>query len=69
MEELKKVVFFAVFLALCSSLVFGSDIVHQDDVAPKRPGCDNNFVLVSKTPNFICCKFILFYLFIFWGWL
>lgn len=38
---------FAVFLLLSSSsLVFAGDIVHQDDVAPKRPGCDNNFVLV-----------------------
>ncbi|XP_071709686.1 signal peptide peptidase-like 4 [Rutidosis leptorrhynchoides] len=38
---------------LCSiSLVFSGDIVHQDDVAPKRPGCDNNFVLV-KVPTWI----------------
>ncbi|KAI5647256.1 hypothetical protein M9H77_33261 [Catharanthus roseus] len=44
---------FAVFLLLSSSsLVFAGDIVHQDDVAPKRPGCDNNFVLV-KVPTWI----------------
>lgn len=30
--------------------VYGGDIVHQDDIAPKRPGCDNNFVLV-KVPT------------------
>ncbi|MFS7944349.1 hypothetical protein Hanom_Chr06g00511101 [Helianthus anomalus] len=38
----------AVFSLICSfSFVFAGDIVHQDDIAPKRPGCDNNFVLVS----------------------
>lgn len=37
---------------LSSSLVFAGDIVHQDDIAPKRPGCDNNFVLV-KVPTWI----------------
>ncbi|KAI3719453.1 hypothetical protein L6452_20352 [Arctium lappa] len=38
---------------ICSvSLVFAGDIVHQDDIAPKRPGCDNNFVLV-KVPTWI----------------
>lgn len=80
MEELKKVSFglVKVLLAviLCSSLVFAGDIVHQDDVAPKKPGCENNFVLVSgnKTPNlFIVISkifylgFILFYFFIVLG--
>ncbi|KAI6702505.1 hypothetical protein NL676_011641 [Syzygium grande] len=28
------------------------DIVHDDDVAPKRPGCENNFVLV-KVPTWV----------------
>ncbi|KAL6569526.1 Signal peptide peptidase-like 4 [Orobanche minor] len=37
--------FSAVAVLFCSSVVFAGDIVHQDDVAPKRPGCDNNFVL------------------------
>lgn len=37
---------------LSSSLVSAGDIVHQDDIAPKRPGCDNNFVLV-KVPTWI----------------
>nr|GEV69475.1 signal peptide peptidase-lik 4 [Tanacetum cinerariifolium] len=32
------------------NVVYGGDIVHQDDIAPKRPGCDNNFVLV-KVPT------------------
>ncbi|KAG0459134.1 hypothetical protein HPP92_022262 [Vanilla planifolia] len=27
--------------------VFGDDIVHEDDSAPKLPGCSNNFVLVK----------------------
>lgn len=26
----------------------GGDIVHQDDQAPKIPGCSNDFVLVSS---------------------
>ncbi|KAL7238910.1 hypothetical protein ACSBR2_004914 [Camellia fascicularis] len=45
----------AVFLLLlfCSApVVYAGDIVHQDDVAPKRPGCENNFVLV-KVPTYI----------------
>ncbi|XP_028101993.1 signal peptide peptidase-like 4, partial [Camellia sinensis] len=45
----------AVFLLLlfCSTpVVYAGDIVHQDDVAPKRPGCENNFVLV-KVPTYI----------------
>ncbi|CDP08805.1 unnamed protein product [Coffea canephora] len=39
------VVLAVVFLS--SSSVFAGDIVHQDDEAPRRPGCDNNFVLVK----------------------
>ncbi|CAI9279151.1 unnamed protein product [Lactuca saligna] len=43
----------AVLSLICGvSLVFAGDIVHQDDIAPKRPGCDNNFVLV-KVPTWI----------------
>ncbi|EPS70425.1 hypothetical protein M569_04337, partial [Genlisea aurea] len=26
---------------------FASDIVHRDDATPRRPGCENNFVLVK----------------------
>ncbi|XAR54054.1 hypothetical protein NMG60_11029043 [Bertholletia excelsa] len=39
-------------LTFFSSPVLAGDIVHQDDVAPKRPGCENNFVLV-KVPTYI----------------
>ncbi|KAK9910409.1 hypothetical protein M0R45_034374 [Rubus argutus] len=39
-------------LLLSLSLSSAGDIVHQDDVAPKRPGCENNFVLV-KVPTWI----------------
>ncbi|KAJ8900611.1 hypothetical protein K2173_025388 [Erythroxylum novogranatense] len=42
----------AVVLASCPWLGFAGDIVHQDDVAPRRPGCDNNFVLV-KVPTWV----------------
>lgn len=40
-----------VFVALVCG-VYGGDIVHEDDVAPKSPGCQNKFVLV-KVPTFI----------------
>ncbi|KAG6749518.1 hypothetical protein POTOM_046570 [Populus tomentosa] len=47
MNICKNICVFIVVLA--SSFCFGSasDIVHQDDIAPKRPGCENNFVLVK----------------------
>ncbi|KAG5565835.1 hypothetical protein RHGRI_001670 [Rhododendron griersonianum] len=41
-----------IVVLFCSSPVHGGDIVHQDDKAPKRPGCDNDFVLV-KVPIYI----------------
>ncbi|XP_028770406.1 signal peptide peptidase-like 4 [Neltuma alba] len=41
----------SVFL-LSVTLVIAGDIVHPDRVAPRRPGCDNNFVLV-KVPTWI----------------
>lgn len=49
--ELKKLdcsifAVFVVVVVLCTGLVSGGDIVHQDDIAPSRPGCNNNFVLV-----------------------
>lgn len=34
-------------LLLPTNLVTGGDIVHEDDEAPKQPGCSNNFVLVK----------------------
>ncbi|XP_072967540.1 signal peptide peptidase-like 4 [Typha angustifolia] len=37
---------FVVVLALLG-VVLGGDIVHEDDEAPKQPGCSNNFVLVK----------------------
>ncbi|XVF33319.1 hypothetical protein REPUB_Repub17cG0158300 [Reevesia pubescens] len=45
---------FIVILIVVLSAGLGSagDIVHQDNVAPKRPGCANNFVLV-KVPIWI----------------
>jgi len=47
----------AVYVLLLSvTLVLGGDIVHHDDVAPIRPGCDNNFVLV---PSFILFRVLL----------
>ncbi|KAL7083214.1 hypothetical protein ACP275_14G147900 [Erythranthe tilingii] len=50
---LKSRVLYSTFCAfLCSSVVFAGDIVHQDDTSPKRPGCENNFVLV-KVPIWV----------------
>ncbi|KAB1214359.1 Signal peptide peptidase-like 4 [Morella rubra] len=37
-----------VVLVLIVSLASAGDIVHQDNIAPKRPGCENNFVLCLK---------------------
>jgi len=28
----------------------GGDIVHRDDEAPKIPGCNNDFILVTSCP-------------------
>ncbi|KAF2315299.1 hypothetical protein GH714_038757 [Hevea brasiliensis] len=39
-------------LALAPCFASAGDIVHHDDVAPKRPGCENNFVLV-KVPAWV----------------
>ncbi|GAA0154799.1 aspartic protease [Lithospermum erythrorhizon] len=55
--ELKKGVFYCAVIAIVLlnssvSFILAGDIVHQDDVAPKTPGCDNNFVLV-KIPTWI----------------
>ncbi|XP_059301625.1 signal peptide peptidase-like 4 isoform X1 [Lycium ferocissimum] len=48
----KEGVFLCCFCLVLCSLVNGGDIVHHDDVAPKRPGCNNNFVLV-KVPTWV----------------
>jgi len=39
--------FLLVLVILSAGLVEGGDIVHDDEDAPKRPGCENNFVLVK----------------------
>ncbi|KAI3873443.1 hypothetical protein MKW98_008095 [Papaver atlanticum] len=44
----KRVLLILGLIQLCLvQLVFGGDIVHEDDKAPKKPGCSNNFVLVK----------------------
>ncbi|MED6223052.1 Signal peptide peptidase-like 4 [Stylosanthes scabra] len=43
---------FLLFILSSATLVMAGDIVHHDDVAPRRPGCENNFVLV-KVPTWI----------------
>ncbi|OVA14014.1 Protease-associated domain [Macleaya cordata] len=37
----------AVVLLFSTQTVLAGDIVHEDDKAPKKPGCENNFVLVK----------------------
>ena len=45
--EINRGVFIVILVVVLSAgLGSAGDIVHQDDVAPKRPGCNNNFVLV-----------------------
>ncbi|KAJ7951147.1 Signal peptide peptidase-like [Quillaja saponaria] len=39
-------------LLLTVSLGLAGDIVHHDNIAPERPGCNNNFVLV-KVPTWV----------------
>ncbi|KAB2597703.1 signal peptide peptidase-like 4 [Pyrus ussuriensis x Pyrus communis] len=51
--DLQRGVWVVVGLLVVSlSLSSAGDIVHHDDIAPKRPGCNNNFVLV-KVPTWI----------------
>jgi len=40
-------VFWSVFMMIIT-FSFAGDIVHHDNIAPKRPGCENNFVLVAE---------------------
>ena len=47
-------------LMLSLSLVSAGDIVHQDSVAPTRPGCENNFVLVSTCGSSLLLFFFSF---------
>jgi len=39
----------SLFVSLCALVVSvrAGDIVHDDDRAPKKPGCENDFILVS----------------------
>ena len=48
-----KAVFGLLLVLFWSSSVYAGDIVHQDYKAPKRPGCENDFVLVN--PNLNSC--------------
>ncbi|XP_023534333.1 signal peptide peptidase-like 2 [Cucurbita pepo subsp. pepo] len=39
--------FSLVLLLIFPSYVLGGDIVHHDDLSPKKPGCENDFILVK----------------------
>lgn len=43
----RRVIWMLMVICVCSRSVSGGDIVHRDDLAPKKPGCENNFVLVK----------------------
>lgn len=36
------------------------DIIHVDDLAPKKPGCEKNFVLAKVNNVVHCYRFLLF---------
>ncbi|KAF5464283.1 hypothetical protein F2P56_014370, partial [Juglans regia] len=52
MDFRRALIIAGVVLVLSVTLGSAGDIVHHDDVSPKRPGCENNFVLV-KVPTWI----------------
>lgn len=57
-------VMLGVLVVMVVSLEFGSagDIVHHDNIAPRRPGCDNNFVLVRNPKFYILSFYFIMYL-------
>ncbi|PWA54143.1 Calcium-binding EF-hand [Artemisia annua] len=46
MESLSRYVL-TLILIISTRGLYAGDIVHHDDKSPKRPGCDNNFVLFN----------------------
>ncbi|KAL9435119.1 hypothetical protein AB3S75_021392 [Citrus x aurantiifolia] len=51
--DTKRIINIFIFILVSSPcLASAGDIVHQDNNAPKRPGCENNFVLV-KVPTWV----------------
>lgn len=51
----------SILLVSLLSTVTAGDIVHQDDLAPKKPGCENDFVLVLKSlPSFFLSSYLDF---------
>ncbi|XP_041028702.1 signal peptide peptidase-like 4 [Juglans microcarpa x Juglans regia] len=52
MDFRRALIIAGVVLVLSVTLGSAGDIVHHDDISPKRPGCENNFVLV-KVPTSI----------------
>lgn len=55
-----------VLLLIFPSHVMAGDIVHHDDLTPKKPGCENDFILVVSpmaVPFFLFASEICFHLF------
>ena len=51
--------FSLVLLLIFPSYVLGGDIVHHDDLSPKKPGCENDFILVIYPMPVSCFGFII----------
>lgn len=49
-----------ILLVYASCSVKAGDIVHDDEKAPKKPGCENDFVLVHQILLFSFCPFLVF---------
>lgn len=52
-----------VLLLIFPCHVTAGDIVHHDDLTPKKPGCENDFILVIyPLAVFVCARVICFHL-------
>lgn len=56
--DFQRICLWAALLLFLSNYggVWAGDIVHDDDLAPKKPGCENDFVLVNFS---ILLRFLL----------
>lgn len=57
-RDFQRICLWAALLLFISNYggVGAGDIVHDDNLAPKKPGCENDFVLVISQFCFFSCK-------------
>lgn len=55
--RITSVIFICGVLLNFPAIVTAGDIVHDDDLAPKKPGCENDFVLVYFLSEFLMFDF------------